>query len=121
MRKNTLCVMLGAAFLISLVCMFPADEDKRSPVIPNLPASLTFSATTVPSNGDLNPYGFAFVPRYFRQGGPLKSGDVPVSNFNDINNHQGTAQPSSELRPTATRSCSFRGNKALGSPRLGES
>jgi hypothetical protein len=45
--------------------------------------------STVPSNGDVNPYGVAFVPSGF-PGGVLNPGDVLVSNFNNSQNLQGT-------------------------------
>jgi hypothetical protein len=49
------------------------------------------SASTVPPNGDVNPYGVAFVPNNFITGsGPLKLGDILVSNFNNSANVQGT-------------------------------
>ncbi len=44
-------------------------------------------ATTVPSNGDVNPYGIVTVPRSV---GKLQQGDVLVSNFNNVGNAQGT-------------------------------
>jgi hypothetical protein len=44
-------------------------------------------ASTVPANGDVNPYGVAVVPRGT---GNLSQGDVLVSNFNDKANVQGT-------------------------------
>lgn len=47
--------------------------------------------STVPDNGDLNPYGVAFVPAGFASGsGPLQPGDILVSNFNNSDNLQGT-------------------------------
>ena len=47
--------------------------------------------STVPPNGDLNPYGVAFVPLGFQSGtGPLRPGQVLVSNFNNGANLQGT-------------------------------
>jgi hypothetical protein len=47
--------------------------------------------STVPTNGDLNPYGVAFVPLGFQSGtGPLRPGQVLVSNFNNNANLQGT-------------------------------
>lgn len=45
--------------------------------------------STVPANGDVNPYGVAFVPMSFA-GGTLNPGDVLVSNFNNSLNLQGT-------------------------------
>ena len=44
---------------------------------------LPLQVSTVPPNGDLNPYGLAFVPRDFPFGGPLKPGQILISNFND--------------------------------------
>lgn len=50
-------------------------------------------ASTVPSNGDVNPYGVAFIKDNFQTGnGPLKHGDILVSNFNNKNNLQGTGR-----------------------------
>jgi hypothetical protein len=44
-------------------------------------------ASTVPANGDINPYGVAVVPRSI---GDLHRGDTLVSNFNNNTNAQGT-------------------------------
>ena len=44
-------------------------------------------ASTVPPNGDVNPYGIAIVPRTL---GALTSGDFLVTNFNAKSNNQGT-------------------------------
>jgi hypothetical protein len=61
-----------------------ADEDHG-------PFPLQFVvSSTIPSNGDLNPYGIVFVPRDFPSGGKVAPGDVLVSNFNNFNNLQGT-------------------------------
>lgn len=63
-------------------------------VVPNLTAEPTFSEATVPTEGsgqgDVNPYGVAFVPSRFPAGGLLRAGDVIVANFNDVTNAQGT-------------------------------
>lgn len=48
------------------------------------------NTSTVPSNGDENPYGVAFVPEGFPGGGQIKTGDVLVANFNNNANIQGT-------------------------------
>jgi len=63
-----------------------------------LPRSITSS--TIPANGDLNPYGVAFVPAGFPQGGNIAPGDVLVSNFNNISNLQGTGTTIIKLTPT---------------------
>jgi hypothetical protein len=56
------------------------------PLLPPVLSAFVFS--TVPGNGDLNPYGVAFVPPGF-PGGKLNPGDILVSNFNNSNNQQG--------------------------------
>lgn len=48
------------------------------------------NSSTIPQNGDVNPYGVAFVPEGFPGGGTISAGDVLVSNFNDGSNTQGT-------------------------------
>jgi hypothetical protein len=61
--------------------------------------SLTASAvgTTIPLNGDVNPYGVAVVPTTI---GNLTAGNILVSNFNNLNNAQGTGTTIAELSPT---------------------
>ncbi len=44
-------------------------------------------ASTVPANGDVNPYGVAMVPSSV---GKLKAGELLVSNYNAKSNNQGT-------------------------------
>jgi hypothetical protein len=53
-------------------------------------------ASTVPSNGDVNPYGVAVVPR---STGNLIRGDVLVSNFNNSANVQGTGTTIVQVSP----------------------
>ncbi|MGA2396998.1 MAG: hypothetical protein ABSG30_02880 [Steroidobacteraceae bacterium] len=53
-----------------------------------LPAAI--NSSTIPANGDVNPYGVAFVPDGFPGGGGIAAGDVLVANFNDSGNVQGT-------------------------------
>jgi hypothetical protein len=53
-------------------------------------------ATTVPMNGDLNPYGVAVVPRTV---GNLVRGHVLVSNFNNSANLQGTGTTIVDVAP----------------------
>ncbi|HLM88831.1 MAG TPA: hypothetical protein VK284_07360 [Streptosporangiaceae bacterium] len=54
-------------------------------------------ASTVPGNGDVNPYGVAVVPR---STGDLVQGDVLVSNFNNSANQQGTGTTIVQVSPT---------------------
>jgi hypothetical protein len=57
----------------------------------------TTLASTVPGNGDVNPYGVAVVPRTT---GDLFAGNVLVSNFNDKANAQGTGSTIVEITPS---------------------
>src|SRR5579872_1897349 len=53
-------------------------------------------ASTVPANGDVNPYGIAVVPR---STGALVENDILVSNFNNSANLQGTGTTIDEISP----------------------
>ena len=53
-------------------------------------------ASTIPQNGDVNPYGVAVVPR---STGHLYRDDVLVSNFNDKANVQGTGTTVVQVSP----------------------
>ena len=58
---------------------------------------VTTLASTVPGNGDVNPYGVAVVPR---STGDLGQGNVLVSNFNNKANVQGTGTTIVEITPS---------------------
>jgi hypothetical protein len=72
-------------------------------------------ASTVPSNGDVNPYGVAFIKKDFLAGsGPLRQGDVLVSNFNNNNNLQGTGTTIVRIPKTGSPTLFFQGTAPLG-------
>ncbi len=52
--------------------------------------------STVPSNGDVNPYGLVLVPSNV---GKLHAGELLVSNFNDSANDQGTGTTIDQITP----------------------
>jgi hypothetical protein len=79
----------------------------RAPIVPNLPAAPDESISTVPSSGDVNPYGVAIVPQGFPRGGLLQPGDVLVSNFNDSGNTQGTGTTIVQVRPSTGQQSLF--------------
>src|ERR1700680_2833915 len=64
----------------------------------------SITATTIPSNGDLNPYGVAFVPAGLAAGGSLTAGDLLVANFNNSTNLQGTGTTIVRISPTGSLS-----------------
>ncbi len=86
----------------------------RNAVVTQLPQAPVVTASTVPANGDLNPYGTAFVPRGFPGGGPLHPGDLLVSNFNASSNLQGTGTTIVKVAPDGTQSLFFQGPSGLG-------
>ena len=57
---------------------------------------VTTLASTVPANGDVNPYGVAVVPRGT---GQLRRGNILVSNFNNKANVQGTGTTIVQITP----------------------
>jgi hypothetical protein len=67
-----------------------------TPFISNF-SNVSTLQSTIPANGDLNPYGTVVVPRSH---GLLYKGDVLVSNFNDSANAQGTGTTIVEISPT---------------------
>jgi hypothetical protein len=73
----------------------------------------SFTASTTPSNGDLNPYGVVFVPAGFPSGGSIHPGDVLVSNFNSNSGLQGTGTTIVGISPTGQQSL-FATSKLIG-------
>nr|WP_257031076.1 hypothetical protein [Edaphobacter lichenicola] len=73
------------------------------------------SVSTVPSNGDVNPYGVAFVGDNFQAGsGPLKRGDILVSNFNNSMSLQGTGTTIVRVPKSGSPTLFFQGAAGLG-------
>ena len=105
-----------AAPLASLGKSAALQPTPSGAILPALsPTMPTMSVSTVPSNGDLNPYGVAFVPSGFAGGaGPLQAGDILVSNFNNSTNAQGTGTTIVSISPSGQQSLFFQGKKQLG-------
>jgi hypothetical protein len=66
--------------------------------------TVTTIASTVPANGDVNPYGVAVVPTSM---GALHRGDVLVSNFNAQSNLQGTGTTIVQVDPRSHHVTTF--------------
>ncbi len=98
-------VALAAALsLVLAACGSSSSEHlaaARHPVSPFLSQlhSVSQVASTVPANGDVNPYGLAVVPA---SAGRLVAGDTLVSNFNDKANVQGTGTTIVEVSPSGS-------------------
>jgi hypothetical protein len=61
--------------------------------------TITTISTTIPANGDVNPYGVARVPR---TKGSLVEGRFLISNFNNGTNQQGTGTTIVQIAPNGT-------------------
>lgn len=77
--------LLGMITAVGAIC---SNVQAQSSILNELGTPQVLS--TVPSNGDVNPYGVAFVPTSFPTGGLLAPGDILVSNYNNDQNLQGT-------------------------------
>jgi hypothetical protein len=98
----------GALLLAVAACSAPPSStptaSTRAAVAAKGPASpfldrfrfVSQIASTVPADGDVNPYGVAVVPQ---STGTLVRGDVLVSNFNDSKNVQGTGSTIVQVAP----------------------
>ena len=60
--------------------------------------------STVPDNGDLNPYAVVVAPV---SSGNIQKGDILVDNFNDISNLQGTGTTIVDYRPSTKHTTLF--------------
>lgn len=96
MHQNKCFALAARALIVSAAMAVPTIAAKAdgAAFIPQLIIS-----STIPANGDLNPYGVAFVPDGFPRGGAIAPGDVLVSNFNNSANLQGTGTTIIKLTP----------------------
>lgn len=70
----------AVAALFSVLLLGPAVAVAATPYLDTVPKEALPIATTVPPNGDQNPYGIVTVPRSI---GSLHQGDLLISNFNN--------------------------------------
>lgn len=82
-RISVLARLLGG--VLTLLCLMPGFAAAESPAGPA--HTITVIASTVPANGDVNPYGIFVVPSTV---GNLVKGNLLISNFNAASNLQGT-------------------------------
>jgi hypothetical protein len=99
--KNRVRRLLWPGFLASMLVAvgvsLPAVASAATPYLGSLSTVDLPGHSTVPANGDINPYGVAVVPR---STGRLVKGDILISNFNAKSNLQGTGTTIVELDPS---------------------
>ncbi len=91
---------LGAASVAMILALVPAQASMTAGTFLGPLTKIKTIASTVPTNGDVNPYGVAVVPTTHDR---LRKGDVLVSNFNNSTNAQGTGTTIEEVSPTGHR------------------
>jgi hypothetical protein len=84
---------IQSCFLAVILSALPLSSQAVNAFLP----SGYLDASTVPSNGDQNPYGIVFVPAGFPSGGMLTPGDILVSNFNNTG-----SPPTGNIQGTGT-------------------
>jgi len=95
--KTTNGVLMAAvAALVLLLCSMPLQADDGSFLGPLHRVATV--ASTVPANGDVNPYGIFQVPESH---GNLIQGHFLISNFNNSANLQGTGTTIVDIDPTS--------------------
>jgi hypothetical protein len=90
--RKLACASIALSALALAAAAFAGDDP---PVLPPLKKISTI-ASTVPGNGDLNPYGMAQVKHTT---GNLRAGHILISNFNDSANIQGTGTTIVDVAP----------------------
>lgn len=98
--RNALTVLSALALLGGLA---PARAAEEGGLLERLRHQTTLTST-VPANGDQNPYAVFVAPAAF---GAVRQGDVLVSNFNDRNNLQGLGTTIVDWSPATRQLTTF--------------
>jgi hypothetical protein len=109
-RLARICAIATGIAIVPIHSVLADADDQRQQILP-FP---TVTESTIPTNGDVNPYGVAFVPQNFPAGGLLNPGDLLVSNFNNKLNLQGTGTTIIKVTPNGQTSLFFQGAGPLG-------
>jgi len=97
-EKLRLLITLLTATVAAML-LFDAGVTNAQEIARAQKSTVTTISSTVPSNGDINPYG---VFRVSRTVGRLNRGSILVSNFNASNNFQGTGTTIVQISPDGT-------------------
>jgi len=100
-----------ALFALPAASLRAQGDNQVTP--PFLPAQVRV-LSTIPPNGDLNPYGVATVPQQFPAGATVNPSDILVSNFNNSSNLQGTGTTIVRIQASGPASVFFQGKAPLG-------
>ena len=90
-------IALAGAAATAVLAVAPAAQAGTPGTFIGRLHKLTTIGSTVPANGDVNPYGTALVRK---SEGSLVKGNVLISNFNNSNNLQGTGTTIVQVSPS---------------------
>lgn len=102
LQMNSRFLFLAATALIPAIMATPAAAD--APGFLSTLKKNTTLGSTIPSNGDVNPYALFVAPV---SAGKLSKGDVLVDNFNDKNNLQGVGTTIVDYSPATKATTLF--------------
>ena len=105
--RDSIYKLIGLSFAVALLSTPLRGSDNDS-ILKNRNTIDTISST-VPANGDVNPYGLVRVPRSI---GNLRQGHYLVSNFNASSNLQGTGTTIVDVSPSGALSVFAQLNSA---------
>src|SRR5277367_5387763 len=100
-RHSQLFVALLLAMTLGGVATASAEQPKG--LLESIHHHVTLDST-VPDNGDLNPYAIIVAPV---SSGNIQKDDVLIDNFNDISNLQGTGTTIVDYRPSTKHTTLF--------------
>ena len=106
MKQQRMILFIG---VLALACA--GAKAQSQPAAASL--SIATVASTVPPNGDLNPYGVAVVPLSI---GNLLTHHILVSNFNNAQNLQGTGTTIMDIAPDGSSTKVFAQISAASLP-----
>jgi len=93
-ETSNLVTIIVISILLTAIAVYAEQPQSASKS-----GAVTTISSTVPSNGDINPYG---VFRISRSVGRLQRGNILVSNFNNSANLQGTGTTLVQIAPDGT-------------------
>lgn len=110
-RHSSMAAAAGVAAAAAAITLAPtsAVASANMPFLSHF-HQLRTVASTVPKNGDVNPYGIVVISA---TAGRLQAGDVLISNFNNKKNLQGTGSTIVEITPGGHRTLFARITKAM--------
>ncbi|HEV2194178.1 MAG TPA: hypothetical protein VGR55_01250 [Candidatus Acidoferrum sp.] len=99
-RESFLFMVLVAVSALALMGTATAYGDDSGSILKHL-QNINVITSTVPANGDINPYGIVEVKRSV---GHLHQGHILISNFNNMANQQGTGTTIVDIAPDGSLS-----------------